>query len=238
MLSPDDLRPRLRRRRRPRASRTSRAGWSRDSSGWRRSARATRGRSSRPARSRSWTARDGIKERHLKMAVRQDGRIFRAVAWRAVEREPFVSRTPRRAGRGVLAGRRIPSTARPSARADRGRLPRRPRRARRAGLNALNDPLATAAPARPRRLHGAVRRGPPLLAAPAAGAPGLRPAPGPPPDPKSVAQSVSGTQPQRAGHAASTTFSYDRLLTYQDGRSRSSSASALKVPDREGRDSA
>jgi single-stranded-DNA-specific exonuclease len=31
-----------------------------------------------------------LKERHLKMAVRQGGRIFRAVAWRAVEREAFL----------------------------------------------------------------------------------------------------------------------------------------------------
>ena len=31
-----------------------------------------------------------IKERHLKMGVRQDGRIFRAIAWRAVEREGFL----------------------------------------------------------------------------------------------------------------------------------------------------
>lgn len=38
-----------------------------------------------------------IKERHLKMAVRQRGRIFRAIAWRAVEREPFLA-----ANRGAL----------------------------------------------------------------------------------------------------------------------------------------
>lgn len=31
-----------------------------------------------------------IKDRHLKMGVRQKGRIFRAIAWRAVEREPFL----------------------------------------------------------------------------------------------------------------------------------------------------
>jgi single-stranded-DNA-specific exonuclease len=31
-----------------------------------------------------------LKERHLKMAVRQSGRIFRVLAWRAVEREPFL----------------------------------------------------------------------------------------------------------------------------------------------------
>jgi single-stranded-DNA-specific exonuclease len=31
-----------------------------------------------------------IKERHLKMAVRQHGRIFRAIAWRSVDREPFL----------------------------------------------------------------------------------------------------------------------------------------------------
>ena len=38
-----------------------------------------------------------IKERHLKMSVRHRGRIFRAIAWRAVEREPFVL-----ANRGAL----------------------------------------------------------------------------------------------------------------------------------------
>jgi single-stranded-DNA-specific exonuclease len=32
-----------------------------------------------------------IKDRHLKMAFRQDGRIMRGVAWRAIERESFVS---------------------------------------------------------------------------------------------------------------------------------------------------
>ncbi len=31
-----------------------------------------------------------LKERHLKMAVRQNGRIFRVIAWRAAEREPFL----------------------------------------------------------------------------------------------------------------------------------------------------
>jgi single-stranded-DNA-specific exonuclease len=32
-----------------------------------------------------------IKERHLKMALKQHGRIFRAIAWRAVEREQFIT---------------------------------------------------------------------------------------------------------------------------------------------------
>jgi single-stranded-DNA-specific exonuclease len=32
-----------------------------------------------------------IKERHLKMAFRQDGRILRGIAWRAREREDFVA---------------------------------------------------------------------------------------------------------------------------------------------------
>jgi single-stranded-DNA-specific exonuclease len=31
-----------------------------------------------------------LKERHLKMGLRQRGRIFRAIAWRAAEREPFL----------------------------------------------------------------------------------------------------------------------------------------------------
>ena len=32
-----------------------------------------------------------LKERHLKMALKQDGRIFRAVAWRAAERHDYLS---------------------------------------------------------------------------------------------------------------------------------------------------
>ncbi len=32
-----------------------------------------------------------LKDKHLKMAVKQNGRIFRAVAWRAVEREQFIT---------------------------------------------------------------------------------------------------------------------------------------------------
>ena len=32
-----------------------------------------------------------LKEKHLKLALKQNGRIFRAIAWRAVEREQFVA---------------------------------------------------------------------------------------------------------------------------------------------------
>jgi single-stranded-DNA-specific exonuclease len=32
-----------------------------------------------------------LKERHLKMALRQDGRIFRAIAWRAAERHDYLA---------------------------------------------------------------------------------------------------------------------------------------------------
>jgi single-stranded-DNA-specific exonuclease len=32
-----------------------------------------------------------VKDRHLKMAFRQDGRILRGIAWRASEREAFVT---------------------------------------------------------------------------------------------------------------------------------------------------
>jgi single-stranded-DNA-specific exonuclease len=32
-----------------------------------------------------------LKERHLKMALKQDGRIFRAVAWRAAERHDYLT---------------------------------------------------------------------------------------------------------------------------------------------------
>jgi single-stranded-DNA-specific exonuclease len=32
-----------------------------------------------------------LKERHLKMALKQDGRIFRAVAWRAAERHDYLA---------------------------------------------------------------------------------------------------------------------------------------------------
>ena len=37
-----------------------------------------------------------LKEKHLKMALKQNGRIFRAIAWRAVEREEFITAEPRR----------------------------------------------------------------------------------------------------------------------------------------------
>ena len=32
-----------------------------------------------------------LKERHLKMALKQDGRIFRAIAWRAAERHDYLA---------------------------------------------------------------------------------------------------------------------------------------------------
>jgi single-stranded-DNA-specific exonuclease len=32
-----------------------------------------------------------VKDRHLKMAFRQDGRVLRGIAWRAIERETFVT---------------------------------------------------------------------------------------------------------------------------------------------------
>jgi single-stranded-DNA-specific exonuclease len=32
-----------------------------------------------------------LKERHLKMSLKQDGRIFRAVAWRAAERHDYLT---------------------------------------------------------------------------------------------------------------------------------------------------
>jgi single-stranded-DNA-specific exonuclease len=32
-----------------------------------------------------------LKERHLKMALKQDGRIFRAIAWRAAERHDYLT---------------------------------------------------------------------------------------------------------------------------------------------------
>jgi single-stranded-DNA-specific exonuclease len=36
-----------------------------------------------------------LKERHLALLVRQEGRAFRAVAWRAAEREPYLIANPR-----------------------------------------------------------------------------------------------------------------------------------------------
>ena len=44
-----------------------------------------------------------LKERHLKMALKQDGRIFRAIAWRAAERHDYLDRAQGRARRRVLA---------------------------------------------------------------------------------------------------------------------------------------
>ena len=44
-----------------------------------------------------------LKERHLKMALKQNGRIFRAIAWRAVEREQFITGQPHLAGSRLFA---------------------------------------------------------------------------------------------------------------------------------------
>jgi hypothetical protein len=35
-----------------------------------------------------------LKERHLSLLVRQDGRSFRAIAWRAADREPYLLANP------------------------------------------------------------------------------------------------------------------------------------------------
>ena len=45
-----------------------------------------------------------LKERHLKMALQQEGRIFRAVAWRAAERHDYLDRAQGGARRRLLAG--------------------------------------------------------------------------------------------------------------------------------------
>ena len=44
-----------------------------------------------------------LKERHLKMALKQDGRIFRAIAWRAAEQQT-TCRAQGGAGRRLLSG--------------------------------------------------------------------------------------------------------------------------------------
>ena len=44
-----------------------------------------------------------LKERHLKMALKQNGRIFRAIAWRAIEREQFITENRSVAGPGLFA---------------------------------------------------------------------------------------------------------------------------------------
>ena len=88
---PDDLRPRIWIDGALGVQVDRRAGGRRSWLRWRRSAQATLARSSAPAASRSWTVRAGIKERHLKMAFKQDGRVMRGIAWRASEREEFVT---------------------------------------------------------------------------------------------------------------------------------------------------
>src|SRR5204863_4826935 len=36
-----------------------------------------------------------LKDRHLKMALKQDGRVFRAIAWRAAERQEYLEQNRR-----------------------------------------------------------------------------------------------------------------------------------------------
>ena len=70
---------------------------------WRRSAPATRGRCSPPGGVEIVDGPRKLKERHLKMALKQDGRIFRAIAWRAAERHDYLAEHQRGARRRVLA---------------------------------------------------------------------------------------------------------------------------------------
>ena len=78
----------------------------RSSRRWRRSAPAIRGRSFHTGPvSRSSTARAILKERHLKMSVKQDGRVLRAIQWNAAERETEPDRAEGRR-RDRLHGRR------------------------------------------------------------------------------------------------------------------------------------
>ena len=72
-------------------------------------ARQSRGRSSTPARCEIVDGPRSIKERHLKMTFNQEGRRFRAMAWRAAERAAVPRKASRRRQPGVLARpQRIP----------------------------------------------------------------------------------------------------------------------------------
>ena len=90
-LEPDDLVPRLRVDAALVARRTSPAtSWP----AWRRSRPFGLGNPRPVFEARGVEVVSGphlLKERHLTMHVKQAGRVFRAMAWRAAERAPFVS---------------------------------------------------------------------------------------------------------------------------------------------------
>ena len=69
-----------------------------------------------------------LKERHLKMTFKQEGRRFRAIAWRAAERAALPRRAPRRRRPGVLARpKRVPGRDLPRAHRRGYQEPRRRR---------------------------------------------------------------------------------------------------------------
>ena len=102
-LGPDDLRPRLWLDG-PLAFRAiNDAGGRGAGRRWRRSARAIRRPIFRTSRVEIVDGPRRLKERHLKMAFKQDGRVMRGIAWRASEREELRHRASRRHRPGVLA---------------------------------------------------------------------------------------------------------------------------------------
>ena len=70
---------------------------------WRRSAPGTPRRCSRTSGVEVIDGPRRIKERHLKMALKQDGKVMRGMAWRAADREDLVVEHKARAGSGLLA---------------------------------------------------------------------------------------------------------------------------------------
>ena len=92
MLEPDQLRPRLR----IDGPLTLKASPTTSSDGLDSMAPvrpgATRGRSSTPSPVEIVDGPRTLKERHLKMTFSQEGRRFRAIAWRAAERAAFLEK--------------------------------------------------------------------------------------------------------------------------------------------------
>ena len=115
VLEPDQLRPRLRIDGPLQPARRSPTISCAGSTRWARSAWPIRGRSSTPARVEIVDGPRTLKERHLKMTFSQDGRRFRAIAWRAAERAEFLDQQPRRRQPGVLARTQRVSRAKPTS---------------------------------------------------------------------------------------------------------------------------
>ena len=175
-----------------------------------------------------------LKERHLKMALKQDDRIFRAIAWRAAERLDFITEHKSCTRRGVLA-RTEPVQWRDVRRVDAGRRQKlgtgtrlKPLTQTKAGnRSGPYDCVAAENPPRPARWRGRSRdcgRGRFQTTACGRSPPPLTTA-----DPKAVVESEGGWKSRFNRAHEEVRINYKTLSTYPDNSAKLSEVKVTTI---------